>query len=69
MRRGYLYVIVFALISSIARSFFFRIFITKDLNRVTYSHLATQIIVLFITFLIPGLLLARWYYRLKDKSH
>jgi hypothetical protein len=68
MRKGYLYVILFALFSSIARAFYFRIFIAKDLSEITYGHLVIQMLLLFITFLIPGLLAVRWYYRLKDKN-
>lgn len=66
MRKGYLFVIVFALFSSIARSFYYRVFIKNDLEHVTSIHFATQILLLFISILIPGLILARWYYKLKD---
>ena len=60
--------LLFSLGSAIARALQYRIFIKKDLNEVSLIHLIVQIVTLFLTFLIPGLLLVRWYYRQKDQQ-
>lgn len=65
MRKGYLFVVLFALFIAVSRSFYYRIFIKRDLGEATVNNLIIQGTVLFFVFLIPGLLAVRWYYKQK----
>jgi len=69
MRRGYVYVILFSLFIAVSQSFKYRLFTKHDLGVTPVSKLIIQIGISFFVFLIPGLLLARWYYRKKDKRY
>ena len=66
-RKGYVYIVLFSLFVSIAGTFKYRAYIEQDLNQVTGQHLFLQTTILFLAYVIPGLLLVRWYYKMKDK--
>jgi hypothetical protein len=67
MRKGYLFVIMFALFLSTAHTLKYRVYVKKDYNEVALEHLLLQGTLLFLIFFIPGMFLVRWYYKQKDK--
>ncbi len=67
LRKGYVIIVVFSLFISIAGTLKYRAYIKHDLNQVTSQYLLLQISIAFITYVIPGVLLVRWYYKMKDK--
>lgn len=68
MRKGYLFIAMFALFVSITQTLKYRIYIKKDYNEVSLEYLLVQGAVLFVIFFLPGLFLVRWYYKQKDKN-
>lgn len=68
IRKGYLFVVFFSLLNSVLYSFYYRIFIRQDLGKEATHKLILQISISFILLLIPGLLLVRWYYKMKNRS-
>lgn len=68
MRKGYLFIAMFALFVSTTQTLKYRIYIKKDYNEVSMEHVLLQGAVLFVIFFVPGLLLVRWYYKQKDKN-
>jgi hypothetical protein len=68
MRKGYLFIAMFALFLSTTQTLKYRIYIKKDYNEVSLEHLLLQGAVLFAIFFLPGLFLVRWYYKQKDKN-
>ena len=69
MRKGYLFVVFFALFIAFSRSLYYRIFIKRDLGEATVNNLIIQGTILFLVLLIPGLFAARWYYKQKNKVY
>ena len=67
MKKGYLFVLFFALFIAVSRTYFYKAFVAKDLGNASVDKLAIQAVILFTLFAIPGLLLARWYYKRKNK--
>ncbi len=67
IKKGYVFVVLFSLSVSILQSFKYRVFIKRDLSEATMNNLILQIVILFLALLIPGLLLVRWYYKVKHK--
>jgi hypothetical protein len=67
MKKGYVFVIFFALCIAILSTLKYRIILEKNSSQITGSIITIQIVVLFMSFLIPGLFLVRWYY--KHKRH
>lgn len=67
MKKGYVFVVLFSLFISVGYSLRYRLYIKRDFQEVTITHLLVQMAVNFIVFLIPGLLLVRWYYKLKNR--
>ncbi len=66
MKKGYIIIIIFSLCISILESFKYRFFIKKDLSEATLNNLFIQAGMMFLILLVPGLLLVRWYYKLKN---
>jgi len=66
-RRGYVYMVLFSLFISISGTIKYRVYIKRDFNQVIYQHLVLQTLFIFLLSVIPGLLLVRWYYKMKDK--
>lgn len=67
MKKGYVFVILFSIIIATLQSLKYRIFIKKDLSEATIKNLIIQSATLFSVLLVCGLLLARYYYKIKDK--
>jgi hypothetical protein len=67
MKKGYLFVVLFALFIAVSGIFHYRIFIAKDLSESPFEKLIIQGVILFSLFVIPGLLLTCWYYKQKSK--
>jgi hypothetical protein len=66
MKKGYVFVVFFALCITIFQTFKYGIVLKEDTSQITASFVILKIIAGFILFVIPGLLLARWYYKKKD---
>jgi hypothetical protein len=67
LKKGYVFIILISLFIAISQSLKYRLFIEPDLNSSTLFNLIIQTAVLLLLFLIPGLLLVRWYYKIKNK--
>ena len=67
MKKGYLFVLFFALIIAASRTYYYRAFVARDLNEASIDKLVIQAVILFALFALNGLLLARWYYKQKNK--
>jgi len=65
MRKGYVYILLFSLFVAISGALKYRMFIKKDLGRETFLNFILQIGVVFLVFYLPGLVIVRWYYKLK----
>jgi hypothetical protein len=68
IKKGYLFIFFFALFIAVSQTFKYRYFIKKDLSEMNIDRILFQGLLLFFMFLIPGLLLVRWYYSMKDKK-
>ncbi|MEI2709282.1 MAG: hypothetical protein V9E96_09750 [Chitinophagaceae bacterium] len=69
MRKGYLFILFFALFIAASRTYYYRAFVARDLRDASIDKLAIQAVILFALFALPGLLLVRWYYKQKNKTH
>jgi hypothetical protein len=67
LKKGYIYIILFSLFTAISKSLYYRIYINQDLTETTLTKLILQAVILFLIVLIPGLLVVRWYYKMKNK--
>ena len=67
MKKGYVFVVFFALFIAVSQTYFYRAYTAKDLNEAPWIKLLVQGAILFTMFVIPGILLARWYYKQKSK--
>ena len=67
MRKGYFIVILFALITAILGAIKYRYFEHSRAGEGLSNGLIFQVVLSFIVFVIPGLLLVRWYYQMKGK--
>ena len=67
MRKGYVYVVLFSLFLGIAGPIQYRLYVKRDFNEMSAEHLLLRITIAFLMYVIPGLLLVRWYYKMKDK--
>ncbi len=65
MKKGYLFVVLFSLSIGVMQSLKYQLFTKRDLGEATLNNLIIQVVVLFLLVIIPGLLVARWYYKLK----
>jgi hypothetical protein len=68
LKKGYIFIVAFALFIAITRTFMYSYFIKKDFSEMNLYKISLQGLILFLIFLIPGLLLVRWYYRMRDKK-
>lgn len=68
IKRGYIFIVFFALFVAVSRTFMYRYFIRRDISDMNLNRVLLQGLILFLIFLIPGLLLVRWYYRMKHKK-
>jgi hypothetical protein len=65
IKKGYVYVIAVALFSAFGQTFRYRFFEMRDLNQSTIAPIILQLLIVFLAFLLPGLFIARWYYKSK----
>lgn len=69
MKKGYVFIILFTLFIAISRKFMYRYFIKRDFSEKMYLYkIIAQGLHFFFIFFIPGLLLVRWYYKIKDNK-
>lgn len=68
MRKAYAFVIFFALFIAVSQTWFHRTYSTKNIDETPLKILLLQMVIMFLIFSIPGLLLARWYYKMKDEE-
>ena len=59
--------IFFAVFIAASRTYYYRAFVAKDLSEASIDKLVIQAVILFAFFALPGLLLARLYYKQKIK--
>lgn len=69
IKKGYFFIFFFALFIAVSQTFKYRYFIKKDLSEMNIDRILFQGLLLFFMFLIPGLLLVRWYYKMKDRKN
>ena len=67
MKKGYVFVVFFALFIAVSQTWFYRAYIAKDLSEAPLTKLILQGAILFTLFAIPGVLLIPWYYKQKGK--
>lgn len=67
IKKGYIFVILFALFIAVSRTFIYWYLIKKDFSETNLCRILLQALILFLIFLIPGLLPVLWYYKIKDK--
>jgi hypothetical protein len=68
IKKGYLFIILFALFEALASIFMYRYFIKRDFSEINLYRILLQGLILFLIFLIPGLSIVRWYYKTKNKK-
>ncbi|RYE41896.1 MAG: hypothetical protein EOP48_23680 [Sphingobacteriales bacterium] len=68
MKKGYVLIVLFALFVSVVGTLKYKLSINRDLEVLTLSEIIFRIIVGFLLYLFPGLLLVRWYYNMKDNK-
>ncbi len=68
IKKGYVFILFFALFIAVSRTFMYRYFVKKDFSEMNLYRTLSQGLILFLIFLIPGLLIVRWYYRMKQKK-
>ena len=67
IKKGYVFIVLFALFLSILGPLKYKLYIKRDFDVVSLNDLILQIIIAFFAYLIPGLLMVRWYYKMKNK--
>ena len=68
IKKGYIFIVLFALFISIVGTLKYRLYIKRDFDLVSLNDIIFRIVTGFMIYLVPGLLLVRWYYRMKDKK-
>ena len=66
-KKGYVFVVIFSLFIAIFYPLYYRFYLTTDLSKETFSKLIFHGLLMLFTALIPGLLMVRWYYKMKNK--
>ncbi len=67
MKKGYLLITLFAAFVAIAGTLKFRLYVKRDFDTSPLDDILFRIVISFLIYLIPGLLLVRWYYKMKEK--
>ncbi len=67
IKKGYVIIILFALFIAIVGTLKFRFYTKRDFNETSQGALILQIAIGFLFYLILGILLVRWYYKMKNK--
>lgn len=68
IKKGYIFIVLFALFISIVGTLKYRLYIKRDFDAVSLNDIIFRIVTGFLLYLIPGLLLVRWYYKMKDRK-
>ena len=68
IKKGYVFIVLFALFVSIIGTLKYRLYIKQDFDVVSLNDIIFRIIFGFLIYLLPGLLLVRWYYIIKNKK-
>ena len=69
MRKGYLYILIFALMVSVLQTLKYRIYVFKDFSDRSLVFIFLQISFIFLIIFLPGIVFVRWYYKQKDKMN
>jgi hypothetical protein len=67
IKTGYVFIVLFALFVAVAGTLKFRLFIKRDFDEVSLGYIIFHIAIGFLIYVIPGILLVRWYYKMKNK--
>lgn len=67
MRNGYIFVIMLALFIAVSRTLYSRIYVTKNIYETSLGTIFLQFTILFLAIVVPGIFIAIWYYKKKDK--
>jgi hypothetical protein len=67
IKKGYIFIMFFALFVSITGTLKYRLYVKRDFDVVSLNDIILRVLIGFLIYLIPGLLLVHWYYRIKDK--
>lgn len=68
IKKGYVFIVFFSLFIAVSITFMYRYVIKRDFSEMNLYRILLQGLILFLIFLVPGLLLVRWYYRMKHKK-
>lgn len=68
MRKGYWFVLIFSLFIAITQLIKTDMFVLKRTN-IDGTKFIIKVVIVFLIFFIPGCLLVRWYYKMKDNQH
>lgn len=66
-KKGYIFVTAFALFIAFSQTLKDRFFGSRNLTEPTQGSVILQVVIMFIVLLMPGLFIARWYYKNKVK--
>lgn len=67
MRKGYIIIILFSLSEAIFGTIKYRILSNHIAGEASVNRILFQTCLTFIVFVVPGVLLVRWYYRGKGE--
>lgn len=68
IKRGYFYCFIASFTISILSALKYTMYLTKYHDEQDQKRFITFFILHFLTLLIPSLLLARWYYKMKSEN-
>lgn len=68
MRKGYWFVLAFSLFIAVAQVIKNEVFVLKKGNFEITKLVVLKFSILFLVFFIPGLLLVKWYYKMKNNQ-
>jgi hypothetical protein len=66
-KKGYVLIMLFALFVATAGTLKYRHYIKRDFNEMSVGDIGLRIAFGFLLYVIPGILLVRWYYKMKNK--
>lgn len=66
IRKGYVQVLLFVLFLAIVSAYKYQYFTYRRHLPQFYERLVAHATLMFVPFIVPGWLLVRWYYKLKD---
>ena len=66
MKKGYVYMLFFVLFISIFGPIKYRLY-KRDLYLVPLNHIILEMAIAFLIYIIPGILIVRWCYKMKER--